>query len=908
MANEAPPADFDAVDRMHGSLGFTLYDRANNIIDIDLQRNGKRKWLQADAKQPGVYTLNKEFALTPDEKDVLKLSAMWRLLGSREDLEAYFETKLTRRSLTDAERKFLDRNRPLFERFLNQATGLLFQPAETLQSALEQQQTATVWLQAHGIPVSADPAKAVQQYRAMIVCAFDQATADLFDRDFVNRKLTMLGRQPKESHTANVTEMCANTLHDDPYRPIALSEYTHMVVHFEAADRAEAALMRGVGAVRQLATPTAEVFAELKALGLPTGGDRTEQWRRLFTHMYDFATRDFLTEWIGRFGFSLHELKRDGTEQEVRPETLPKRILFSLLGEFSAGDIVCQTNPGVAVSLTPFQQMIEYINTEGLTLVSRERASTFALFPTFCHHKTATVVKGGELASLAAKLKVAALLAQTPMSLLDNLLDGGYYATLKLSSGQRKRVARVLGFQHSEGRRFETEFRARLLPELVRFNGAFLKSWLDQHDPFNSKIVGVEQLLQHYVYVNVCRAGVSAADANHPNFPSTGEPTVDQALEAVRIDAAGGTGVVDVGPDDQYLAAACASMHVQPRSSQEVVEPKKPRQVTRAELAAAALCGMHSFYIRPEALESEEKRQLLGRLESTLLYEGITPVSNLDDDIRFEETKLWLESMVSTEVVRALLRLRILPDPVPRAANREALLAALAQSNLDRFRIVKAWARNLHRGMLCWHDGEELQRKLETLQVRTDNLSAKQRAYYFMGILYSFLSDRLVSQFLTAADRKSMLSAEKDITFSECYAKYCSRYNAGDEIVQLAVGFKGRLITRLLVRITEQDKLKLGPEGSSPECKEMGHRATAVGADARRVELAVPTTEDVKILQLLEDGTIDEFTVDAEDGTVKRTQHYENQTLPALVSYMTANGFCLIAVDGVEVEHSRCAT
>src|SRR5207244_329688 len=115
----------------------------------------------------GVFLLNPAYPLDPNEKDVFRLHAMWRLLGSKDAIEQWYTHDMSRRVLTTAQKKFLTDNKALFDRFLNQHT-LLYRELDPA----DLHHTARLWLQSHGWPVDPDPQKAVQLYRSMVLCSF----------------------------------------------------------------------------------------------------------------------------------------------------------------------------------------------------------------------------------------------------------------------------------------------------------------------------------------------------------------------------------------------------------------------------------------------------------------------------------------------------------------------------------------------------------------------------------------------------------------------------------------------------------------------------------------------------------------------------------------------------------------
>ena len=899
MASEA--VNFD-VDQAHASLGFTM-QRARAIIkDLEAQRGKQRKWLPA-SDRAGVFMLNPAYPLDPNEKDVFRLHAMWRLLGSKDAIEQWYKHDISRRVLTTAQKKFLADNKALFDRFLNQHTLLYreLDPADLHHTARE-------WLKSHNWPVDPDPQKAVQLYRSIVLCSFDQVSASLVPPDYVQQVSSELGLVLEDDHVANVTNMCRNTLHDDPYHPISLAEHMHTLIEFESSDKLYAALVRGVGAVRSSMVAAADLLTDLRALGLPAIGDKTDQWHTLFTHMYNTATREFLINWLRNFGFSLVERgTADGRDRAVDPSTLTKRVLFALLGEFASGDIVCEQTPGVAVSLTPLQHMLETVERRGVQLPPHQRESPLALFPSFCD-----LMRARGMPKTAPELRLTP--QATKMDVLDKLLDDGVYATMKITPSMGVMIDKF--FQGELPRRsdpaFESALRDLLRRQLLRFNGAFLRSWLDQHDMARSRVVGLDNMLKHYSHINICHHGFQARDANRVELPVTDSAKLSKALERARIEAAGDPqlkGVIDLEANHDLLSEACAAVtHRAEEERSPDPDVKRSRMgADRMEQVEAALCALDMFYINPGDLERDEKKQLLRRMEATLDYVGQSK-SKADEDLRFDEAKLWMEALVSTPVLQKLMATRLLPDYSDPKQNldfstvgRDGLLQALAASNLHRFRVIKAWAANYHRGMLCYTEGsDDLKRKLETLHVKVDAMKDKARSYYFMNILHAYLSDQLVSQFLTATDRKALMAAGADIKFNECYAKYCERYNAGVQVVKLALSFNGRLAARMIVKLTETEGL-LGVEGSSPECATREAKATLVTENTITVTTAT-IDDNAHLYYRREDGSVDQHHIDGETKVVDQKQTFVNHTLPSLIKLQLASGERLLTIDGVPVK------
>src|ERR1044071_4392131 len=372
--------DFDAAEpNANSSLQFRVTQRSTNVVDIDAQRMGRKKWIPTVV--PGELVLNPDYSLLPEERDVLKYQAMWKLLGSKEEIQRYYENEglFVNRVLVKSEIEFLNRNRYIYERFRDQPLGLaaISSAANTDESPAERYAIAKAWLEAHGIVPNNDATLLMKQYYGMMTCSIDEDIAKAFDPESTVKQVAAMGL-PLKSHTENVQTFCKNSLHDDPYRPIAVSDYQHARFIFDTSEMEELAFMRGVGAIRYELVSPADLEADLKLLGLETAGTKRQQHKTLSRHVLDRMTRQFLTSWIKRFGFRLFATyvspgpgpaqvpsERSPRRVEIDPQELPKLILFALLGQFSSGDVVCTKSPGVAVSLSPLSYMQEHFQSKG---------------------------------------------------------------------------------------------------------------------------------------------------------------------------------------------------------------------------------------------------------------------------------------------------------------------------------------------------------------------------------------------------------------------------------------------------------------------------------------------------------------------------------------------------------------
>ena len=873
---------------MHNGLKFTLYQRTSNIVDLEAMRLGQRKWIEAKRGDRGDMVLNPAYPLTADEKDVLRVQAMWTLLGSRDEMAKYYDSRgeATTHVLTEDEKTFLDSNRALYERFRDQTFGVPMVPDDIPPNLSEAYSIARAWLEAHGLVPNADPSKAVLQYRSMLACVFDQSAVESFDAESISRTLAAMGL-PIRTHKENVQEVCRNTLHDNPHRPIGVSDYQHAVFLFENSDREEAAFMRGLGAYRHEIVPAQEIQSDLQTLGLTAVGTKQQQWRVLFGHTYRRVTRAFLLAWLKRFDFHLYVVDKNGSSTRVAPETLPKRLLFALLGQFAHGDVVCNRNPGLGVRLSPLSHMLQHFDTYGVPLTPEERANTLHLFPKFCLDK---ISRKGTGTRLTHELRLGQQDRITPMGVLDALLDNGVYATMQLDANERAMVARVLEMKARDGEQFEIELRQILEPYLRDFDGAFLQSWLSEHNPQNTQVQGLENMLAHYVNLSLCHTGWRSS-AITPKFPPTDSPALRTVLEnATYLSAASGE-PVQVRADDTDLAKVCAPM-VQGAPSQPVAtllqEPERKQRTSRADRVAVAACLLDSLYIYPDT--PKQRDWLLERIKAVTRGLGHDLDLHGSNEMQFNEARLWLESMASVEVVRMLLKMRTIREPAPGTSLKD-LLAILAQSNMTRYKVVEIWTRDAERGYLCWKSDEELQRRLDVLHVNTEDMSANKRGYYFINILRMYLDDDITRQFLTEDDRTNFLREGVAVGFNECYSHYCRRFGS-PQTVRLALTFNDELAAQLVVKLGDKAQI-----ANSTECAAV--TAQLVPNDAKIVWLK--RGDGLHIIQRDETGGLHDYFLDKlVGGKVQFGVSYPDETMESLVAYFLENSEQLLRVDDKE--------
>jgi hypothetical protein len=698
----------------------------------------------------------------------------------------------------------------------------------------------------------------------------------------------------------NVRELCRSTLHDNPHRPISRADYQRARFYFENTKTEELAFMRGAGAVRFGFASASEVDADLRTLGLPVSGSKREKWLLLRRHVYERVTRSFLIAWLRQFGFHLFVTQGE-QKTEISPDTLPKLVLFNLLGQFVVGDVVCNKNPGLAVSMTPLAHMVIHFQTKGLPLSQAEQQDTFALFPKYCWQR---IQSKGTDSSLTQQLRHAIDDRTTRMGVIDYLLEEGVYATMRLTDEYQEIVVSKLGLQNATGEAFEAELRKILLPYLTDHNGAFLRFWLAVHNDYETEVFGFDNMLAHYTNAVLCRHGWTSQGLD-PQIPNAASATVSAVLQNAKWRSAGAPDPrpPDVKPGDADLAQACMAVGLPVASEATSQDPRfqasVPRETkkasTRPERVAAVKCLADTLYMNPDA---KMMPWVLKRIENVLRMLNIEVDTTASEQKRFDEHKLWIEALLTDEVLRNILNTHSkLHGKIPANATRQQLLQLLADANMERYKIVQILAENAHKGYLCVKSDEELRRKLDMLDVNSDDMSRNQQYYYFMNLLRVYLPDDVVARFLTESDRKQLELDKTPITWSHCYRQYCRMYGS-ESMVTFAVAFNEKLGSQIIIKTIEQ---RSAP-AFWPECA--ASKTTQVTDQNKFVIFEV--MGGFHLLQRDPDGRINEFIVQSDEAGEQQPKHINTfsglqHSMTSLVAYFESIGEKVIRIDDVEV-------
>jgi hypothetical protein len=697
--------------------------------------------------------------------------------------------------------------------------------------------------------------------------------------------------------------MCRNMLHDNPHRPIAPSDFQSAVFTFESSDREHEAFMTGVGAVRQDFVSASDLESALRHFGLPVAGSKRTQWRLAYSHVNRRLSRKFIIEWLRHFDFHLFATEaHTGRRVAIDPNTLPKRLLLALLGEFATGDVVCSRNPGLAISLTPLSHMLEHFRAKGVAVPQAEQQDVFAVFPRFCLDKRAR--KGSQAPSVIAQLRSADD-THSPMAVIDALLEEGIYATNQLTEEEQLRVSETLGMKNRSGAGFETELKPRLETYLRDFNGIFLKLWLDEHNPSDTQAFGLDNMLAHYVNINICTKGYRSSSLN-PELPQTGSAAVHDVLHTATILAAAlpGNEEPEVKVNDPALVDACTALNLPPSDEQKTVasvlseaKEAKPR-ATRSDEVAAVSCLLDMLYMKFSTNTDLPKvTWLVSRIEAVLRTLDLEPNSPTTAvEARYLDYMLWMEQLASPALLRKLFEVRVTDERLSPAATKRQLLDLLSDSNIERMWIVERWAKEQHKGTLCFGTDQELQRKLDVLKVNTDNMSKKRKEFYFVSLLHIYLHDDVVLKFLTEKDQRAMQQERREVNFSSCYETYCTRMGKEQNAI-VAGAYNGKLAFRFMIKYTDRSKL-----GNTPECAVGQGKTASVTAATRKVFLLVPNSMGtIRVLQ--KDpvtGFVDEYSVSSggDEGVVfVQTFTGSDAELPTLTAYYMSRHDKLVKVD-----------
>lgn len=883
----------------HPMLGFSVSQLASRVLDQDAERMSQRKWRQ-DPTSASSLVLNPLYPLTDDEKDVLRFMSMVRLLGSVDNVRKYYDDDLgVSRVLTSYETAMLEKNRPLYERFKHQPVGVAGILSFPDGSLAEVHSLAKAWLEAHGVVPNPDPQAAVAQYHSMITCSVDDRNAGFFDRENVSKTVAAQGR-PLKGHTENVREMCRNMLHDNPHRPIAPSDFHSAVFTFESSDREHEAFMQGVGAMRPDFVTLSDLESQARQLGLPLVGSKRDIARTVHRHVRSRLSRKFLLAWLRHFDFHLFaQEEQTGRRVPVNPDTLPKRLLMALLGQFASGDVVCSRNPGLALSLTPLSHMLEHFRAKGVSVAQAEQQDVFSLFPRYCLDKRAR--KGVRAPQVVAHLRAQ---EDSPMAVIDALLEEGVYATNALTPEEQARVAQTLGMSNSSGAAFEAELKRKLEPYLRDFNGVFLKLWLEEHNPEETVALGVDNMLAHYVTLNLCSKGWRSSSLK-PDLPQSDSAAVQDVLHTATVLAAAIPGEAErpeVKANEPALVEACAAVTLQPEDEQKTVatvlasaasqdKSETKRAPTRNDKVQAASCLLDMLYMKlnPET-DKGKVSWLVDRIEAVLRLLDQEPSAG-QVEARYLDYMLWMESLASIALLRRMFEIRAVE--LPAHPSKRQLLDLLSESNLERMWIVERWAKEQHKGTLCFHTPQDLQRKLDVLKVNSDKMSYTQKKFLFVNMLHIYLHDEVVLKFLTEKDQRALLLERKEVNFNTCYETYCQRMGSEENAV-VAGAYNGKLAFRFIIKHTSRSK-----PVNTPECA-AGTAAPQVTAATRKVILEVPNS--METLRMLHKdpvtGVVNEYSVSNEEGAVfVQTFTGSDADLASLTAYYLSRHDKLVSVD-----------
>lgn len=752
------------------------------------KRNDQSKWTQ----RGDVCILNPKYPLSMDERDQINFSFLLQIFrGDLQAMRDYYNSKNKDAGFSDEENKFIEDSRSLYERY----------SAQSDDKADIKFPHAKDWLIAHGIKPAILPHEMTLQARALQACDFtEEKVLNLFDEDNVRAVLAATGETVLDGDKAtNLNMYCKRVLRDDPNRPIELADFSSAVFVMESWKSLQRALFRGVGAKPKIAVTRAELQADLRALNLPwelSTDTQSSLWQRLYLHVFKRASRKHIENWFTTFGFNFVTPR---TQRPLNLKSLPKRVLFDMIGQLSTGTVSEECDNTVhesaAYMYTSDTIIRDFLRQSQLydQLTSDEKTSKEAMFRLYCAEK---LLHQGFMFKDASVLPVDPKEPETKEDLIDELLEQGVWATMVLSECQKQRIETLLGMDTASPQ-FATNLRALLKPYL---SDEFLWSWLKLYHPTN--LNSDASLLEEYMQVSICQRGAHVEPKQPIVYSGDGEinaklknwsdthvyPVTAKAEEFREIGVCKSKRalLLDVESD------AIDGDRTGDPTDMNSLEFRNRRVrlffelINSLYMVAPAQGKLYEIYITKVADEMIKAKLRQAR-----------PEKQDEKKLMISDFNLWLEGMASPKVLMLLLAARTVDKSSYNIRNLESMLRAIAQNNLDNFMLINGWAERQDAGELCWKgDMNILNDKLRLLSVPLMDastgrqLSDKRKIYAYMHLLDHHLDVGVKERLLNQEDYRKVLEDTSVITpFARCFSKYCEKFNASKQEVALIVQF-----------------------------------------------------------------------------------------------------------------------
>ena len=766
-------------------LNFDVTVRAAQCVDFETAptRNGQKKW----TKRGEMCTLNRKYPLSIEERDQINFGYMLKIFkGEVKEMEKYFSDDSDDKGalFIQEQADFLENNKGLFERFLAQKDvqngPRLIQPY------------AKHWLYAHGIkPQKSD--RDIEKQVHVLMRGFSgdkEKELELFDVNNIRAVLEATGFKFENNSLESMIDMYRDRiLRDDANRPVELADFSSAIFVMDKWKLIHGALHRGVGAKPLIAVTTAELQAELRALGLPWNDKDdtlTRLWQRLNLYMYRSTTRKNITDWLNYFGF---ELSKPRTDERLNPDKVSKRVLFDAIGHFVTGTVEedCDMDRpfrSPAFEFTSNSTVRNFLEQQDLwrSLLDEDRRNTELKFKIYCAEK---VLRNGFIVKVDQgweELKPT----ETALDLIDELLEEGYWGTTVLSECQKERVKKHFGFDYND-RNFVTKMRDKLNPYIT---DQFCFAWLKVHRPGN--LEPNTSLKEAYVQASVCSHGVATrpgqtiVKSNNREIDKRINELVNNHQEPQRA------------PASEFAnMGACKNLQTRRRlgddAGQIPGEPDDKFEVRRGRVRMFFELIDSYYMTTPEPSKPGKLFDLYFDKVSKYMVDAKlwTAVPDSDEDKRrlIWDFNLWVESMASEKVLKLLIGVREIEN-LPGNPGMQKLLQIISSSNYERFAMISGWSDRRDTGELCWKGNtENLNRKLQLLHVPYRELSLRRKVYMYMHLLSIYLPDGVKLSLLPDLEYKRALEDKDGDPFAKCFERYCARFQADKESLALIVRF-----------------------------------------------------------------------------------------------------------------------
>jgi len=771
-------------------LTFDVTVRAAQCVDFETApvRNGQKKWV----KRGEMCTLNRKYPLSIEERDQINFGYMIKIFkGEVKEMESYFSDDSNRGALfTQDQEDFLDNNKGLFERFLAQ------QAAQNKPRLI--QPYATHWLHAHGIKPQRSDRDIEKQVHVLMndFSADDKVKElDLFDVENIKTVLEATGVKVENASLEPMIKMYRDRiLRDDANRPVELSDFSSAIFVMDKWKLIHGALHRGVGAKPLIAVTTAELQAELRALGLPWNDKDdtlTRLWQRLNLYMYRSTTRKNITDWLRYFDF---ELTKPRTDERLNPDKVSKRVLFDAIGHFVTGTVEedCDMDRpfrSPAFEFTSNSTVRNFLEQQDLwrSLLDEDRRNTELKFKIYCAEK---VLRNGFIVKVDQAWEESKP-TETALDLIDELLEEGYWGTTVLSECQKERVKKLFNLDYKDPN-FVSKMREKLNPYIT---DQFCWAWLKVHRP--GPFESTTSLKEAYVQASVCSHGVFTRPRQA--FVKSNDAGIDKHIKDL----------IENNQEPHSVAAsefenfpACKNLQTRRRlgdvADQTPGEVDDKFEVRRGRVRMFFELIDSYYMTTPEPSKPGKLFDLYFDKISKYMVDAKlwTSVPDSDEDKRrlIWDFNLWVESMASEKVLKLLIGVRNIEN-LPGNPGLKKLLQIIAMSNYERFAMISGWSDRRDTGELCWKGNiENLNRKLELLHVPLRDgagrgLSDRRKVYMYMHLLSIYLPDGVKLSLLPDLEYKRALEDKDGDPFAKCFERYCARFQADKESLALIVRF-----------------------------------------------------------------------------------------------------------------------